>query len=61
MCAAYVTEAYHLAVVCKDNAVTEISSEDTPISVASTMAKKLRWFAEGSVKSVYPLPYKKDE
>ena len=61
LCAAYVTEAYHLAVVCKDNAVTEISSEDTPISVASTMAKKLRWFAEGSIKSVYPLPYKKDE
>ena len=61
LCASVVAEPYALAVVGKDRSVSEISSEDILISVASTMAKKLRAFAEGSIENVYPMPYKKIE
>lgn len=61
LCAAYVTAPYKLAVVDKTNAVTEISSEDLPIMLQSVKARKLPKFAENSVESVFPLPYKADE
>ncbi len=55
----YVTTPYMLAVVEKNNAVSELSSEDIFISVQSARAKKISRYAEDSVKAVYPLPYKK--
>ena len=61
ICASYVTIPYMLAVVEKNNAVSEISSEDVPISVQSARAKKVSRYAEDSVKLVLPIPYKKAE
>ena len=57
--ASYVTVPYMLAVVEKGNVVSELSSEDIFISVQSARAKKMSRYAEGSVKEVIPLPYKK--
>ncbi len=59
--ASYVTVPYALAVVEKNNAVSELSSEDIFISVQSARAKKIARYAEDSVKTVIPLPYKKVE
>ena len=57
----YVTVPYMLAVVDKSNAVSELSSEDISITVQSARAKKLSRYAEDSIKTVIPLPYKKAE
>ncbi len=57
--ASYVTEPYMLAVVEKNNAVSELSSEDIFISVQSARAKKLARYGEDSIKAVLPMPYKK--
>ena len=59
--ACYVTVPYMLAVVEKNKAVSEISSEDIFITVQSARAKKLTKYAENSIEHVYPMPYKKDE
>ncbi len=59
--ASYVTAPYALAIVEKNNAVSELSSEDIFISVQSARAKKISRYAEDSVKAVYPMPYKKVE
>ncbi len=59
--ASYVTAPYMLAVVEKNNAVSELSSEDVFISVQSARAKKIARYAEDSIKAVLPLPYKKAE
>ena len=61
ICASYVTTPYMLAVVEKNNAVSELSSEDIFISVQSARAKRVSRYAEDSVKQVIPLPYKKGE
>ncbi len=61
LCASYVTTPYTLAVVEKNNAVSELSSEDIFISVQSARAKKISRYAEDSVKAVIPMPYKKAE
>ncbi len=61
LCASYVTVPYMLAVVEKNNAVSELSSEDIFISVQSSRAKRVMRYAEDSVKKVIPLPYKKGE
>ncbi len=57
--ASYVTMPYMLAVVEKNNVVSELSSEDIFISVQSARAKKVFRYAEDSIKLVIPLPYKK--
>ena len=59
--ASYVTVPYMLAVVDTTNSVSEVSSEDLPILLQSVKARKLTKYAEGSVQTVYALPYKKDE
>ena len=59
--ASYVTTPYMLAVVEKNNAVSELSSEDVFISVQSARAKRVFRYAEDSIKQVIPLPYKKGE
>ena len=59
--ASYVTTPYMLAVVEKNNTVSELSSEDVFISVQSARAKRVLRYAEDSVKEVFPLPYKKGE
>ena len=59
--ASYVTVPYMLAVVEKNNAVSELSSEDISITVQSARAKKIARYAEDSVKLVIPMPYKKAE
>ena len=59
ICASYVTVPYMLAVVEKNNAVSELSSEDIFISVQSARAKRVLRYAEDSVKAVIPMPYKK--
>jgi DNA gyrase/topoisomerase IV subunit A len=61
ICASYVTNPYKLAVVEKNGAVSEISTEDVFISVQSARAKKLTRYAEDSIKAVIPMPYKKGE
>ena len=61
LCASYVTVPYMLAVVEKNNAVSELSSEDVFISVQSARAKRVFRYAEDSVKAVIPMPYKKGE
>jgi len=61
LCASYVTMPYMLAVVEKNNAVSELSSEDIFISVQSARAKRVFRYAEDSVKQVIPMPYKKGE
>ena len=61
ICASYVTVPYMLAVVEKNNAVSELSSEDVFISVQSSRAKRVFRYAEDSIKAVIPLPYKKGE
>ncbi len=55
----YVTEPYALAVVEKNNVVSELSSEDIPILVQSSRAKKISPYAEDNVKLVISMPYKK--
>ena len=50
-----------LAVVEKNNAVSELSSEDIFISVLSSRAKREFRYAEDSIKVVLPLPHKKGE
>ncbi len=57
--AAYVTQPYMLAIVEKNNMVSELSSEDIFITVQSARAKKIARYAEDSVKAVYAMPYKK--
>ena len=57
--ASYVTVPYMLAVVEKGNVVSELSSEDIFISVQSARAKKVSRYAEDSIKTVIPMPYKK--
>ncbi|MBQ8428759.1 MAG: DNA topoisomerase 4 subunit A [Clostridia bacterium] len=59
ICASYVTVPYMLAVVEKNNAVSELSSEDVFISVQSARAKRVFRYAEDSIKAVIPMPYKK--
>ena len=59
--ASYVTVPYMLAVVEKNNAVSELSSEDIFISVQSARAKRVFRYAEDFVKAVIPMPYKKGE
>ena len=59
--ASYVTVPYMLAVVEKNNAVSELSSEDIFISVLSSRAKRVFRYEEDSIKTVIPLPYKKGE
>ncbi len=59
--ASYVTAPYMLAVVEKNNAVSELSSEDIFISVQSARAKKVSRYGEDEVKLVIPMPYKKAE
>ena len=59
--ASYVTVPYMLAVVEKNNAVSELSSEDVFISVLSSRAKRVFRYAEDSIKAVIALPYKKGE
>lgn len=54
--ASYVTKPYTLAVVEKNNAVSELSSEDIPIAMQSAKARKLPRYAEGAVVKVLPLP-----
>ena len=61
ICASYVTMPYMLAVVEKNNAVSELSSEDIFISVQSARAKRVFRYAEDSIKAVIPMPYKKGE
>ena len=61
ICASYVTNPYKLAVVEKNGAVSEISTEDVFISVQSARAKKHTRYAEDSIKAVIPMPYKKGE
>ena len=61
ICASYVTIPYMLAVVEKNNAVSELSSEDVFISVQSARAKRVFRYAEDSIKAVIPMPYKKGE
>ncbi len=57
--ASYVTTPYMLAVVEKNNTVSELSSEDIFISVQSARAKKIARYEEDNVKAVFPMPYKK--
>ena len=59
--ASYVTMPYMLAVVEKNNAISELSTEDVFISVQSARAKRIFRYAEDSIKTVIPLPYKKGE
>ena len=59
--ASYVTVPYMLAVVEKNNAVSELSSEDIFISVLSSRAKRVFRYEENSIKAVIPMPYKKGE
>jgi topoisomerase-4 subunit A len=59
--ASYVTVPYMLAVVEKTNTVSELSSEDVFILMQSSKAKKVARYAEGSIKAVIPMPYKKGE
>jgi DNA gyrase subunit A len=59
--ASYVTNPYMLAVVEKGNIVSELSSEDIFILMQSSKAKKVARYAEGSIKAVIPMPYKKGE
>ncbi len=61
ICASYVTMPYMLAVVEKNNAVSELSSEDIFISVQSARAKRVFRYAEDSIKRVIPMPHKKGE
>ena len=57
--ASYVTVPYMLAVVQKDGSVSELSTEDVFITIASAKARKLARYDEDSVQAVYPLAYKK--
>ena len=59
--ACFVTEPYLLAVVDDTNAVSELSTERTAISVQSSRAQKVAGYKEGSVKQVFPMPYKLDD
>ncbi len=61
LCASCVTTPYMLAVVQKNNAVSELSSEDIFISVPSSRAKRVLRYEENSIKRVIPLPHKKGE
>ncbi|MBQ8395152.1 MAG: DNA topoisomerase 4 subunit A [Clostridia bacterium] len=57
--AGYVTVPYYLAVIEKNNAISEISSEDIFISVQSARGKKMSRYAEDSIKEIVAMPYKK--
>ena len=57
----YVTVPYMLAVVEHSGVVSELSTEDVMITIASAKARKIARYAENSVKAVYALPYKKAE
>ena len=59
--AAYVTVPYMLAVEEKNHNVSELSSEDISIMMQSSKAKKISRYAEDSIVSVTPMPYKKGE
>ena len=61
ICASYVTNPYMLAVVEKNNAVSELSSEDIFISVQSAKARRVFRYEEDSIKRVIPMPHKKGE
>ena len=59
--ASYVTVPYMLAVEEKNHNVSELSSEDISIMMQSSKAKKISRYAEDSIASVTPMPYKKGE
>ncbi len=59
--ASYVTVPYKLAVIDKDKNVSELSSENVRITLQSSSAQKVSGYAVGSVESVIPMPYKKEE
>ena len=59
--ASYVTMPYMLAIEEKNHVISELSSEDVPISVQSARARKLFRYAEDSIIKAIPLPYKKGE
>ncbi|MBQ5927355.1 MAG: hypothetical protein IIX01_05485, partial [Clostridia bacterium] len=61
ICVGYVTKPYAVAIVDKNNAVTEISSEDIPIAMQSAKARKLPGIDEEKVQNVYTLFYKDKE
>ncbi len=61
LCACFVTEPYALAVVDDTDAVTELSTERTAISVQSSRAQKITGYKEGTVQKVIPMPYKTEE
>ena len=59
--ASYVTVPYKLAVVDNTGAVSELLSEDIRIQSPSNRAQKMLQYKEGTVKTVIPMPYKKEE
>ena len=61
LCASYVTNPYKLAVVEKNQNVSELSSEDVFLSIQSAHAMRVVGYKENSVEQVIPMPYKKEE
>ncbi len=61
LCASYVTNPYKLAVVEKNQNVSELSSEDVFLSIQSAHAMRVVGYKENSIEQVIPMPYKKDE
>ena len=59
--AGYVTVPYALAIIEKNNTVSEISSEDIFISVQSARGKRISRYAEDAIKEIIAMPYKKTE
>lgn len=59
--ASYVTTPYTYAIEEKNHNVSELSSEDVFISMASAKARKIAKYGENSILKVIPLPYKKEE
>ena len=59
--ASHVTNPYRLAVVDKNNTVTEISSEEIFVGIKSNRGKLHPKFAEDSVLRVVPLYYKQED
>ena len=59
--AAHVTAPYMLAVVDKNQSVSEISSEKATLLSASLRGRPIIGYKEGTIEKVIPLIYKKDE
>ena len=59
--ASYVTVPYMLAVVDKQENVSELSTERVQILTQSNRAQKIPAYKEGSVARVFPMFYKKGE